>query len=926
MKVDFNLKMDRLLLKAVEAIQDVDTLEEVLDLFLSAFLHVPHVRSADVLLFNKRKDLVRVASAAERAQDGERRIELKIEPHLMDSSVIHTSRRVHLPVINPVFAIPLFNYPDLQGVLRVQMSLAAIADKALVQDIYFAAQQLAMKIGGITLKSEKEAMDAELATLRAANKEAFRNVTSISKELYVITAISTKLNQTLDPGKALWKCTKKLREVFDASGIFIYTSKDGCSRLRPSIMDSEPCGSQPTLGIEPLGKLEKAFLQEVMSSSKPVAKTGIPYFCKTKLDGGEAQAILGVPLTSKDAGVGIMLVQRRESRPFTQNDIRLLSGVANIMGMAITNMKLYQKTEQKKQETTSLTNSIAKFHKTLNLKKTLVSVAEKGAEIIGGECDAYLFSETKVPVISVTLRKKGEEGKEIIRSKVFHRLEPEELKDAYHWLNGHPKSMLIKNIHHSNRLKPSIKDFFVNTKVRSFMAIPLVLARKRWGLLLFCRTSTEPSFTRHDLAVAETLAKVAAVAIQNANAHESSLEMSDFLEKKITERTAEIRQIQELQKQRVENRNDIIFRVNRNNRFVFVNKAMEDITGVSREVLYRRDMKAEDVVAEEDRQRIRGAFQEILKGKRDIIQDLEYRHIGPADENRVISLTVYPEYDVSGGILGLEGVGRDITKQKRLEAELEKAKDLAMLGEFSGAVAHQIRNPLGNILMGCKLLQRVLGLNHHEEINDGRRASESPPIQGDKQMLSRIFNDLSEGINNLNQIITELLGYTRSFRLRPSSQRIELIVEDTLLMMKDMIRQNRIHVETNFDTQLPAIPMDALLMAQVFQNTTHNAIQAMPHGGNLLLSSGFCAEDPDYAEISIRDTGVGIEPHEIEKVFRPFFTTKDSGIGLGLSICHRIVDAHGGCISIRNNKKKGAFVRIILPLRKTPSLQETRSW
>ena len=129
--------------------------------------------------------------------------------------------------------------------------------------------------------------------------------------------------------------------------------------------------------------------------------------------------------------------------------------------------------------------------------------------------------------------------------------------------------------------------------------------------------------------------------------------------------------------------------------------------------MYRGDIMSKDVVAVEDRKRVRDCFRQMLNGDRPLIRDLEYRHLNCLGEDHFISLTIYPEKDQLGRITGVEGVGRDITEKKRLESEIVKTKDLALLGEFSGAIAHQIRNPLGNILMGTKLLQKALAINDH---------------------------------------------------------------------------------------------------------------------------------------------------------------------------------------------------------------------
>jgi PAS domain S-box-containing protein len=372
--------------------------------------------------------------------------------------------------------------------------------------------------------------------------------------------------------------------------------------------------------------------------------------------------------------------------------------------------------------------------------------------------------------------------------------------------------------------------------------------------------------------------------------------MSEFLERKIGEKTIEIEKIQERQKLRVENRKDIIFRVNKTGRFVFVNKAMEDLTGCLREELYREEIKALDVVAKKDRKRVRDAFRAMLNGECPLIRDLEYLHLNRRGEDHFVSLTIYPERDQLGGITGIEGVGRDITEKKNLEAEIEKTKDLALLGEFSSAIAHQIRNPLGNILIGTKLLQKAVNLGDGPADELNRPTGVRSGFSENKEALSGVFKNLSDGIYDLNQVVTELVEYTKTLKLRRSHQRIETILSETIGRFKDLIDRNKIELQEQFDLDLAPLAVDAVLIGQVFQNIVHNAIQAMPSGGVLRVATGMHPERPGYAMISIGDSGIGIATLNLEKIFRPFYTTKDSGTGLGLALAHRIIDAHGGKI------------------------------
>jgi signal transduction histidine kinase len=170
-----------------------------------------------------------------------------------------------------------------------------------------------------------------------------------------------------------------------------------------------------------------------------------------------------------------------------------------------------------------------------------------------------------------------------------------------------------------------------------------------------------------------------------------------------------------------------------------------------------------------------------------------------------------------------------------------------------------------------------------------------------RKVLRTVFRDFTDGIQNLNQVVTELLEYTKTLKPRCSIQRIEIILQETLSRFREELSRKGIIVKEQYDSTLPDLSVDSVLMGQVFQNLIHNAIQAMPDGGRLFLFCGVYPQKAGHAFISIHDSGPGISQSESEKVFHPFYTTKDHGTGLGLSLAHRIVQAHDGIIWVCQN-------------------------
>jgi len=251
--------------------------------------------------------------------------------------------------------------------------------------------------------------------------------------------------------------------------------------------------------------------------------------------------------------------------------------------------------------------------------------------------------------------------------------------------------------------------------------------------------------------------------------------------------------------------------------------------------------------------------------------------------------------DEAGQVLGAVEVFNDMTEVKQLEAEVQRVHTLAALGEMAATVAHEIRNPLGGIATFASLLGRDL------DTDDPRR---------------RLVNKITEGVGRLNRIVSSLLTYTRPLRLNLHPVNlVELVEEATAFFEIDLERTNEhIAIERDYlETELTC-RIDPEQFQQVILNLLQNATQAMPEGGTLTVQVFAAdAEDVPHGVLCIRDTGIGMNAEVQEKLFTPFFTTKEDGTGLGLVTSRKIVDAHSGIIHVESQPGKGTRFFIYLP-------------
>lgn len=240
-------------------------------------------------------------------------------------------------------------------------------------------------------------------------------------------------------------------------------------------------------------------------------------------------------------------------------------------------------------------------------------------------------------------------------------------------------------------------------------------------------------------------------------------------------------------------------------------------------------------------------------------------------------------------ILGVIMFLNDFTELKRLQEEMAFKEKMAVLGEMSAGLAHELRNSMVSILGFSKLLKKLL-------LTD----------DSTKDILEGIINESCE----MEVMLKKYLNITKPLEIVPTKFSIEKILKEA----QRSIGKKAVNVkfELKIGKNLPHLTGDPLLLKQVFQNLFKNAIEAMPFGGKLSVSVNL---EGGFLETVISDTGYGILKENLRKIFNPFFSSKDKGVGLGLSLVKKIITSHRGRIEVESEEGKGTTFRVFLPVQ-----------
>ena len=235
--------------------------------------------------------------------------------------------------------------------------------------------------------------------------------------------------------------------------------------------------------------------------------------------------------------------------------------------------------------------------------------------------------------------------------------------------------------------------------------------------------------------------------------------------------------------------------------------------------------------------------------------------------------------------------------QKELEDRLNQAEKLSALGQFASGIAHEIRNPLNFINLSI----------------DHVRKKFSPKDSKEKENFSRLMLKVKDEIRRLNDLISNFLNYGRPIKLNLKETELKKIIAEITALAEQKMQMDKINIKIDIPKNIPQLIIDKDQIKICFINVILNSIQAMPKGGSLTIKARTNQGDGNL-DIIFTDTGSGIDIQDMDKIFDPYFTTKDVGIGLGLALTKKIINEHKGEIFIYSRPGVGTNLTIRLPL------------
>ncbi|HET6889704.1 MAG TPA: ATP-binding protein [Pyrinomonadaceae bacterium] len=417
--------------------------------------------------------------------------------------------------------------------------------------------------------------------------------------------------------------------------------------------------------------------------------------------------------------------------------------------------------------------------------------------------------------------------------------------------------------------------YYVPCVVRGRMVAVIGLGRSADGALL----------SSEDVEILRTVSGYVAVAIENS-----------LLYQEQQERAAELKLLKEFNESIIESINVGLLAVDLNGKVTRLNSALEQILDLRRDKAVGKYV--EDLFSEDFADTLKQVLGEDRWQLKDIRNIYKIHTATLAGRSLVLNIAIAPLHylqEQPGALVVVE----DVTSKVTLEEQLQQREKLSSIGLLAAGVAHEVNTPLTGVSSYTQMLLGML-----------------PDTDPKHALLQKVRNQAERATN----IVNNLLNFSRTGSATEFSDiDIHRVLDDTLQLLEPQLRRNQIEIVKNYDLDSPKVIGNSGKLQQVFTNLLLNARDSIPEGGRITI--GTMATDDDSLIVEVSDTGIGIAPENVAKIYDPFYTTKGvgRGTGLGLAVSYGIVQEHSGHISVDSVPGRGTTFRITLPTAEAPA-------
>ena len=577
---------------------------------------------------------------------------------------------------------------------------------------------------------------------------------------------------------------------------------------------------------------------------------------------GKFTRIVLIPLVAEDSLIGMLMLGFKEKQPPEDQQINLLSIAASQAATIIKNAMLHEnQMEQRALELTALYELSERISTARSLNEALDSILDIVRDIVWYDESFIATADYERNMLCV----------QACRGAGLSEMQSAEIsldKDGLtSWAICERKALVSPDISRDERFpRPVVR----GGAVRSLMAIPLIVHDEVVGILNV-HAYAPNLYTEDNVRVLSVIASQAAALYKELEALSALANYTDNILRSIAAG---------------------VLTLDREGRVLTWNKAAEDTINIPADEAVNRhfsELVDRMGIEESDKERILAAVNQVLTtGESYVGYKQEYHPIGKG--LLYINMSVSQLRDHLGEMLGLVIIFEDVTKEVEMENEMRRISELAAVGQLAASIAHELRNPLSSIKGAAQYLMKEYS---------------------DHVSVCEFLDIIVEEVNVLNKITTDFLDFARPARLNLKEIDINDVIFRTVQFMHMDIAKHKVEVDQRLAYDTPRILADERLLEQVLRNIVLNALQAMPKGGSLVLASESAT---DGVKLVVRDSGVGMSPDTVSQIFVPFFTTRTKGTGLGLSIVHKIIDNHGGKVTVASTLGEGTTFEIFLPV------------